>query len=465
MISKLPVLVVSGALALSCAAHADDATFKAYGFADVELLNQTFRTDNSLVLAGIVDPNTQLYLDHLNTYLDWKPNSNIRVLAEIAYNPDPAQTFVPGMKLHADSVAIFNDILKKSGSPTDSLSRAGIAAGTHQLIQVINGIGAIQQPSSSTKDHGISLPRVHADLLLADEFNVRVGKFLTPAGIWNVDHGSPTILTIKQPYETNFFQIFPVSQTGVQFFGHTPAGDNDLSYATWVTTGRAGAGIASDGDYAEEPENLDDWAAGAHLQADLAYLDGIRLGGTFHTGTHREYADWFSPAVTSSTFTTDLADANFSQIDTVYNRELCYGLDSKIQWKGFILQTEWNHRQVLNLLADRAETNFDAEYVLLGRRFPLGTSLDVTPYVMFENITWTGAANNPYFGLGNYPTNGFSDYLAGLNFGIFNNVRVKLEYSRQQIQARQISSGSIANTYTNNDLSFNQYAAQFSVAF
>jgi hypothetical protein len=84
---------------------------------------------------------------------------------------------------------------------------------------------------------------------------------------------------------------------------------------------------------------------------------------------------------------------------------------------------------------------------------------------MFENITWTGAANNPYFGLGNYPTNGFSDYLAGLNFGIFNNVRVKLEYSRQQIQARQISSGSIANTYTNNDLSFNQYAAQFSVAF
>jgi opacity protein-like surface antigen len=476
--------------------HAEESTFKAYGFADVELMKKDFKTNNFLVQDQVVDPNTQLYLNHLNTYLDWKPNSNVRVLAEIGYNRDPAQTFNPGVNVHADSVAIYNDLFQNNGAPTeakilqqlsagmpgfsglpaaaqthvaDSILQdalAQLAAGTHQAVQAINASPAQSKPSKSSKDHGINLPRVQADLLLRDEINVRVGKFITPSGIWNVDHGSPAILTIKQPYETNYIQIFPETQTGVQLFGHTTAGDHDLSYATWLSSGRAGSGIASNADYAQEPMNLDDWAVGAHVQADLAYLDGIRLGGTFHTGTQRETEEWASIAVTSTAGATDLAGQIFTQTTDVYNRENCFGLDSKIQWKGFTVQGEWNHRQVLNLMADQSETNFDAEYILLARRFPLGINFDVSPYVMFEEITWSGVQNNTtFFGSQGLPMSGFSDYLAGLNFGLFNNVRVKLEYSYVQVHPVPLATGVLANTYTDSDLAVNQYAAQFSVAF
>lgn len=489
-------LIVASAMigALVTTSKADESVFKAYGFADVELLKQDFQSNNSLVMQWVVDPNTQLYLNHLNTYLDWKPNANVRALAEIAYNRDQTQRFAPGMRLHADSVAIYNDIFRQNGSPTtatilqglsqqpgfssqpqsvqnhiaDSILQtiqAGIAAGTHQAVQGINGMGALSKPSASSKDHGITLPRVQIDLLFQDEINVRVGKFITPSGIWNVDHGSPAILTINQPYETNYFQIFPVSQTGAQLFGHTSAGDHDLSYAGWLTTGRAGTGIANEADYAAEPKNLDDWAVGAHLQSDLAYLDGIRVGGTFHTGTHRGTQYWFSPAVTTTTGGSDLAGSEFTQVDTTYDREICYGLDTKLQWKGFILQAEWNHRKVLNLMADQAETNINAEYVLVGRRFPLNKSFEVTPYVFFETISWKGATNNPVFQLDDFPTNGFATYLGGLNFGIYGNVRLKLEYSYQQVFARALSVGQAANTYSDSDLSFTQYAAQLSVGF
>ena len=503
--TKTPALMfLATAFAASGIARADDANFKAYGFADVEMLKQSFHDNNFLVQDQVVDPNTQLYLDHLNTYLDWKPNSNVRVLAEIAYNRDPAQTFTPGVRVHADSAAIYNDLWKQNGSLTEALilqglsqqpgfstlpqaiqthiadsilqvAQAGLAAGTHQAVQSINGSAAASQPSKSTKDHGISLARVQADILLRDEFNIRVGKFITPSGIWNVDHGSPAILTIKQPYETNFIQIFPESQTGVQLFGHTSLGDHDLSYATWLTTGRAGTGIASEGDYAQEPMDADDWAAGAHLQADLALLDGIRLGGTFHTGTQRTTEEWASIAVTgvnqtTGSATTDLAGQTFTQTTDVYTRENCYGLDSKFQWKGFLLQAEWNHRQLLNLMTKNSdgslpESDFDAEYVLLGRRFPLGASFDVTPYVMYENITWAGTDKNPASGLNGIPMSGFSDYLVGLNFGVFNNVRVKMEYSYVQVHAVPLATGQLRNSYTDSDLSINQYAAQFSVAF
>ena len=427
----VPVLLtLATALAPLGAARADDATFKAYGFADVELVKQTFHSNNFLINNGTENPNTQLYLDHLNTYLDWKPNANVRMLAEIALNPEPTQTY---------------------------------SAGT--ILQLAPGVTrTASQPTKSTKSDWIELERVHADLLLGDEVNVRVGKFITPAGIWNVDHGSPAILTIKQPYETSYLPMFPESQTGAQIFGHTSAGEHDLSYATWVSTGRSGSKITGTGQYGPNPENLDDWAVGTHLQANLAYLDGIRLGGSFQTGTLRDAWEWATIPVGATGI--DLAKETTIQVDSAYMREFCYGLDTKMEWKHFLLQAEWNHRQILDLQSpDHSETNLNAWYVLAGRRFPLGASFDVTPYAMYERLTWTGVDNNPGLHLAQIPIKGFSNYIGGVNFGIFGNVRLKVEYSYAKMFSRPLPTGSNANSYTDDDLVTNQYSAQVSVAF
>ncbi|HOX53110.1 MAG TPA: hypothetical protein PKY05_16620, partial [Fibrobacteria bacterium] len=207
-----------------------------------------------------------------------------------------------------------------------------------------------------------------------------------------------------------------------------------------------------------------------HVQTELGYLDGIRFGGTFQTGTMREEEQWATIPVNTfdvatKTPTSDLALMTVQVVDKQYSRELCYGMDTKIGWKKILLQAEWNHRTVLNLMDDRKATDFNGWYVLLSRNFPIAKNLEVAPYAMHESIGWTDGKNNPALELVAVPMEGFQTWVVGLNFGIYTNVRLKLEYGRVEMEKLNISSGDLANTYTDSDLAFDDFEAQVSVAF
>lgn len=489
-------LAIGSVIALGSAAstlHAQESTFKAYGFADARMTSMFYEDNNFLRIYGTLYPHTQFYLDHVNTYFDWKPNANVRVLAEVALNRDGWQNFQAGLKAGIDSASVYSSAFSGIYSQTlaglmanpalsslpasvinhmaDSIAQATTSSTVHGMVLAIRSRAPISEPIADPKDHGISLPRVHTDILVRDELSFRVGKFITPAGIWNVDHGSPAIMTVRQPYQTSLFRIFPESQTGVQAFGKSSIGDNDLSYAGWVTTGRGGLSVFNDYDYGQAPQNIDDWAWGTHLQTDLAYLDGIRLGGSFHTGTIRESAEYkIIPVVSLDLSTnppatnTDFAKMTGERKTTAYSRELCYGLDAKIQWNKFLLQAEWNHLKQLNLLNDSKETDVDAWYVLASRTFPVNKTMDLSPYAMYETIGWTDPGNNPA-GLEILPFNGFGTIVTGLNIGLYSRIHLKLEYSHVSIEARRFATGSTANTYSDSDLGYDQLDAQFSVAF
>ena len=48
-------------------------------------------------------------------------------------------------------------------------------------------------------DLAIILERAYIQWSKLDWLGVRVGQFLTPYGIWNVDHGTPTLITMFRP--------------------------------------------------------------------------------------------------------------------------------------------------------------------------------------------------------------------------------------------------------------------------
>jgi hypothetical protein len=71
------------------------------------------------------------------------------------------------------------------------------------------------------------------DFLATDSFKVRLGKFLTPFGIWNVIHASPLVWTTTRPLVTSD-QIFPSHVTGLRLSNRFIINDHNLNVGFYV---------------------------------------------------------------------------------------------------------------------------------------------------------------------------------------------------------------------------------------
>lgn len=82
-----------------------------------------------------------------------------------------------------------------------------------------------------TSEADFSAERLYGDFLASDRLGVRLGKFLTPVGRWNVIHAQPLVWTTSRPLVT--IQPFDVQTTGAMIFGSVPASSGELSYSAY----------------------------------------------------------------------------------------------------------------------------------------------------------------------------------------------------------------------------------------
>lgn len=412
MNAKLMVLI--GAMAVGIFAQSDQK-FKLYGFADMTLTKYFPKENSSIMGVSLMDERFMFSFDHLNLYQEYRPNDKVRFLTEMSYQDKPP-TYV-----------------NKAGTKfvmmgTETVFAEASLADTNKTVK-----GIVNYEWGS-----FSVERAQMSLSLNRYANLTFGKFITPAGIWNVDHGSPVIMTVNQPSQYTFREIYPKSQLGIMENGTYFLGDVDLSYTVYLSSGRGNPVI----------KRANELAAGGQLRVGLPVLDECNIGISGYTGSQ-------TAVLRNSIMTFDMFfNATTEVIDTrlFKYRENVLGADFKVKKSIVTLQAEFNYQAVMNKMRthdDSINTSILATYVLGSVDAYKSTKLTVTPYAFYEYVKYKDTYNNPsLFGVPiaegtpeatqNQYFLGYMKFMAGVNTRIHQNFGVKTEFNFTRLfQAKQ----------------------------
>ncbi|MCP4676270.1 MAG: hypothetical protein GY854_12320 [Deltaproteobacteria bacterium] len=262
-----------------------------YGFFDLTLYKYFVDEDNPAY--GILPDKLSFVLSNLNVYLASEMTETLSALVELRF------TFMPhGIESDLTSYERIDTSVTEPHS-TEELQLGGVVIERAQMTW---------QPR--------------------DFFGISAGRFLTPFGIWNVDHGSPVLLTVQPPYLI-VREFMPLAQTGLQFHGRFfPSDSLFIDYALTASNGRGPTETVYDLE--------DDKALGVKLKVTYQH-DHITaaLGGYGYFG-----------------HTTDIVkELDLSDPDTLFGMKV----DTTSEYK------EWNG--AIDLLLELYGVRLQAEYV------------------------------------------------------------------------------------------------------
>jgi hypothetical protein len=386
-----------------------------YGFFDLSF-GKTFLDDGS-PYALLYSDNSSFFMSNVNVYLKSEMSPTLAALVELRFSFLPHGD-VEGQRLRVET-------------PT-----RGMSGPQFETVRVDT---SVEDPFTFEVYElgGVAIERAHLTWAPFDWLGVSAGRFLTPYGIWNIDHGSPVITTIRLPYML-LQEFVPRAQTGVQVFGRWFATDRFvLDYALTVSNGRGPIESVMDLD---ENKGL-----GARLRFSWDLGDvHIAFGGH---GYYGRYTDRETLAVITYDADGQFSDAAGSPIRSETETHVAYdetvlSADLLIEAFGFRLQGEhvWRHvdytvppeaRYVdalflpggIGAAAYAASFVGEAFYVLLSYDLPLErwiAPMRITPYAMFERTEYDDTQQShmkPYV------------WIVGVNLRPIPSVAIKLEWS------------------------------------
>lgn len=188
---------------------------------------------------------------------------------------------------------------------------------------------------------GVGIERIHLTYSPVDWFGVLAGRYLTPYGIWNVDH-SPTVITTTHTPYMQIRSMVPRAQTGLQIFGRLFPSDNWIfDYIATVSNGRGPI---------ESVKDLDD-NKGLGLKLKLTYMGNnvtITAGSYGYFGAYTDKKKVVTTVLNEDlTLDTD-ADSPLTMaiVTTEEYDEYLVASDLMIELFGIKLQSEFVWRYV-----------------------------------------------------------------------------------------------------------------------
>jgi hypothetical protein len=199
--------------AAAATAPADDnegeqEKLKIYGFADMGF--QYVQINKQGLLANVYDVNSpDFILGNVNLYFDAQPVDNWRGLVEVRF----------------------------TNAPQGKITNFGGAAGKFTRADTMTDDSTGAALNAPLWTGSLVIERAWLEYNRLQGLKVRVGNWFSPFGIWNEDHGSPTLISLAWPqFMTQ--RWMPLRQTGLMAYGNTFAGSWELGYAATLSNGR-----------------------------------------------------------------------------------------------------------------------------------------------------------------------------------------------------------------------------------
>jgi hypothetical protein len=223
----------------------------------------------------------------------------------------------------------------------------------------------------------IVIERAQIDWTHFDAFKVRAGNFLTPFGIWNVDHGTPTLIAVQEPFLLQY-QGIPIRQTGLMAFGSAFAGDWELGYMATLTNGR------------QELSNFafnDNRGFGGRIYANDERGDfAVKIGASGYTGRAQD----LEIDATSLSPLTITSKANWKYREWVGGLDLSIDVGrTRIRTEAAVRKVDYDpgfHGLASPLIAVGAflpNAIFSSAYALVAHQLPF---LGLEPYFVFDTL-------------------------------------------------------------------------------
>lgn len=280
--------------------------------------------------------------------------------------------------------------------------------------------------------NGVVIERAHLTYAPRDWLQIIAGKYLTPYGIWNVEHGPTVVIPVHVPY-LMIRGMLPSSQLGLQALGRLFINyETYFDYVLTISNGRSFRSPLTDSGDTDENKAI---GVGLTFHIDKPKWN-LEIGAYGYIGTDAQ-------RVKSGTIDTTTKELNFERRSTGSAMEKTIASHLLLEIFGLRLQGEFIFTRVdqdlprplwpseqLNMVGDFTPNRyFDASYTgfgvygMLSYQLPLKNLLGqvkVIPYVMLEDSR--AADTKSYMNM--------RMYRGGVNVRPSPFTAIKLEYNR-----------------------------------